>query len=291
MINPDRTRSNTVGQNSIIKGVALIAPFSLLLLTMILFGGPASRFFLGIFSGYEVYKQGPYTILNSEGESSPDWAANTLHQFTTQIVRNFGGQLHIQDPDPNTSGIKIYLLESSDELEKFGLQRMNRDLEHNGGYFLPSKREIALVLTGNREIDQQGLRHEMMHALMYLSRPEVEWPNWFSEGMATFFENSFSDGTDWHPGGLPATSPKKEDPIPLKELLKARGTEFTSEENQRFYQSARLLIEFLFRERRESLFNFYTRIWNEEGDSAFSKSFGDPSDLETEWRTYLKNRK
>ncbi len=272
------------------KGVALVAPFLLLLLTLILFGGSASRFFLGIFSGYEVYKEGPYTILNNQKGESPDWVANTLDQFTTQLVKHFGGSLRIEDPDPNTSGIKIYLLNSSDELEKFGLQRMNRDLEHNGGYFLPTKREIALVLTGNRKVDQQGLRHEMMHALMYLSRPDVTWPNWFSEGMATFFEASFSDETGWHPGGIPGTSSEREDPLPIKELLDARGKEFTSEENHRFYQSSRMLIEFLFREQREALFDYYNRIWNEEGPSAFSKSFGDPSALETKWQTYLKNQ-
>ena len=131
----------------------------------------------------------------------------------------------------------------------------------------------------------------MLHALMYLSRPETIWPRWFSEGMATFFEASRSDKNGWHPGGQPEERPAAGNTLPIKTILEARGTDFTSEDNRSFYHSARMLTEFLFVKRTNGFFQYYESLRTNEGESSFPKIFGDISTLEREWKTYLENRK
>ncbi len=259
---------------------------------ILFFSGPAvSKFFLGLFSGHEVHPKGAYTIMVSGESTDPSEVAETLDTFVNQMVGRYGEELHLVKPDPVTSGIKIYILESSDALETFGIQRMNHDLANNGGYFLPAKREIALVVTGNRTIDNRGLRHEMMHALMHLSRAETDWPNWFAEGMASFFEYSTEDADGWHPGGLIENRPRSGKIIPLKDLLGAGGENFTSEDNTLFYRSAQMLIEFLFTRHQEKLFAFYRKMRKGGGKEAFTDVFGDPILLENAWRAYMKQRK
>ncbi len=279
-----------MGRQAVAQGVALFSPFLLLLLVMILFGSRASRFIPGLFSGLDVHQEGAYTIYFTEGETDPGDAAKTLETFVVHIVGRYGEVLGMERLDPTTSGLKVYLLSSSDALEKFGLQRMNRDLANNGGYFLPAKREIALVLTGNRANDDRGLRHEMMHALMNFSAPEAPWPNWFSEGMASFFEYSSGEGEEWRPGGGPRDRPPAEETLPLKTLLHAGGGDFTSGNNHLFYRSAQMLVEFLFTERRTQLFVFYGRLRDGRGPDAFAETFGNQADLERAWRVYLENR-
>ena len=125
---------------------------------------------------------------------------------------------------------------------------------------------------------------------MHLSNPETTWPNWFAEGMASFFEHSIPDEMGWHPGGIPGKRSRNGAPIPLETLLGAGGRNFTSEDNKLFYHSAQMLVEFLFTLHREKLFEYYNRARNEEGEEAFSASFGNRGSLEKAWLDYLENR-
>ncbi len=274
----------------LIKGLALAIPF-VLILALLALGGPRfSRFFARVFAGpsYEDHLHGPFTIFGKKGSSEHETAAQVLMEFTDKMVEQYGAELRLEKPDAHHTPIAVYLLESQRELADHGFSELSSDLSNNGGYFLASKRKIALVVTHHPAADARGLRHEMMHALLALSRKSEPWPVWLDEGMASYFETRLKPDTPWHGQEAAAARPIAGEPLALADVLHSKSGDFTSEKNRLFYLSSHLLFAYLFERRWEKFVRFFQ---SGAGPDAFTQEFGEPRDVEREWHEYVRSRK
>lgn len=272
---------------------ALVVPFVTAYVLLAFFGDDLSRFFARLFAGsdYADERRGPFTIFAKRGSGQHAPAGDVLEEFTTHMVSNFGAPLKLERPQNGTSNLTIYLLQSHAELEKYGLTRLNSDLANNGGFFLSHKLEIALVLTGRPDIDARGLRHEMVHALMFLSDRNASWPSWIAEGMASYFEHSRMILGTWQPGGVPGDRPPTRSPRSIRELLEATSGAFTGEQNRSYYDSSHLLVAFLIERRREQYLQYYDLARKGPPTvEAFEGIFGTKLEaMEEEWRGWMKD--
>ncbi|MBI2899416.1 MAG: hypothetical protein HYY17_04480 [Planctomycetes bacterium] len=271
----------------LVKGGALVAPFLLIFALLALGGAGISRFFARLFagSGHVDRAYGPYVIFAKKGSGRHDAAARVVQEFVANMVGEYGKRLRIAEP-PAKPPIRIHLLDSHHELEERGLKSLNSDLANNGGFFLPPKLEIALVLTRHDADDERGLRHEMMHALMHLSRPDAPFPTWLSEGMASYFEHSRPVEGKWRAGGTSRDRPQLQNPLPLTQVLGARATDFMGEQNRSFYQSSHLLVAYLVEREPQKFFEFYDAVFR-GGDRATFEKFFDPQRTEEGWHRYV----
>lgn len=276
----------------LLKGGALVLPFLLIFASLALWGRDLSRFVSRLAAGsdYPEVEHGAFTVFAKKGSGQHDKAVLALDEFTTGMVSNFGAQLKLERPQRGPSTITLYLLESHTELEKYGLTRLNSDLANNGGFFLSQKLEIALVLTSNDAVNARGLRHELMHALMFLSDRNTTWPSWIAEGMASYFEHSRTINGTWQPGGTAADRPAVREPRKLRELLEASSGAFTGAQNRGYYESSHLLVAFLFERRREPFLRYYDLA--RKGATtveAFEGVFGPLDTVQEEWTAWMRD--
>ncbi|GEM_PF-5544713 len=276
----------------VLKAGALAAPFAVLYAVLALFGPSLSQGISRLFSprGYEVLERGPYVLHARKGSGNHDLAARTLDEFTDPMMSKFGSAFGFHRPERGTSPLTIYLLESREELKKFGLTRFNSDLANNGGYFDWAKLEIAFVLTGRRGDDERVLRHEMTHALMHLSHRDRVWPSWLAEGMASYFEHSRVVEGVWRPGGTPEDRPRNRPSLALARVLSAQDSDFSGAANADFYDSAHLLVAYLLEKESRKFQEYYGAVHQGTGAGSFERFF-DLAATEAAWHRWVRELK
>jgi len=287
-----------------VKTACLLGPLAAAVLGLHVFGEGLGRAALRLSAGsrYDTHDHGAFRIVVRRGSDYHEFAARTLGLFTDAMVRRHGGGLGLRAPDPSTSRVTVYLLESREDLQERGFTTAHADLKNNGGYFQPARLEIALLVSyadKDTTADRKALQHEMMHALMHLAAPRAAWSAWLSEGMAEYFENSRAELDPPVLGGYAKAHVDElreilqgPDRIALPDLLRLETADFRSARNRAAYRASHLLVAFLMESPAvRDRFPAYCGEERKDGPvlpQAFASIVGEPPEIEAAWRAWLK---
>ncbi len=286
------------------KLACLLGPLAAAVVALHAFGEGLNRASTRLLTGkkYGIHEYGAFRVIAARGSDYHRFAANALRLFTDAMIRRHGADLGLQAPDPATSRLTIYLLESREDFEERGLTTAHADLANNGGFFQPVKLEIALRVsspTRDTTADRRALQHEMMHALMHLAAPRAAWSPWLAEGLAEYFENSrpgqepplLGGHTEDHAAELREFFAGP-DRLSVEDLLGLDAAAFGAETNRAAYRACHLLVSFLLESpAHRDAFLAYYREEMKEGPvppRAFASIVGDPGEIDRAWRAWLK---
>ncbi len=188
--------------------------------------------------------------------------------------------------------IRVYCFNTKEAYEAYVQKSLGRKPSTPFGFYLSGERKMVMnISTGTGT-----LAHELVHPLLGEDFPGV--PSWFNEGFASLFEQSDTkrDGTivgkpNWRLPGLQRAL-KKDELMPLEDVLKTTSTEFYSDTTGLHYAVARYLCYWL--QEKGLLLKFY-KAWKESrkddanGIATLEKVTGVKlAEFEKTWREFVR---
>lgn len=221
-------------------------------------------------------------------------------------------------PQPETYKIIAFMYGREERFEQ--LKREVEAFEWSQGFYNPYGLLAFHMQMPSNESLLSTMFHEATHAFMdrYLARPGVVFPRWLGEGFAEYVGNSQVKNGELVPGktarsesyrgswgarrgaslarlsvGEVKSAIRKGEGLTIADLIDADGDEFYGDKRQMFYPTAWLLVHFLRHGREEWTSDRFSKLllYVAEGYPApevMRELYGDPSELETEFRDYVK---
>ena len=283
-----------------LKILSLILPFIMIYLLLFIFG--------------ETLVQAHRWARDFETHPSKDFefVVSTELGFISETLRDYEDRLnwfkqefHLKYKDlfhlvPMDNRIPIWFCKNHEELVKYGWKTLHQDLTHNGGFYDPVNRRIAIVSRRGVEADEDSLFHEMTHAILDLGTTgDPQWSAWLNEGLAQYFEGSIYnqqlgrlDSKSVHTVKAMLDGDHATPFIPLARLIESSESPFTSDENAPYYAESHLLVYYLLTTHSPQ-FSLYIMEERKPGralPSMFEQCFGPLDALEREFKEYVRSR-
>lgn len=218
--------------------------------------------------GYEnVGIFGPFLLFARPDNQAAKDAVAILDRFTSAVVAEYGGPLHLK---PGGDRTEVIVFSDQSDLEVFGREELGSDFEYNGGFYLPAWRTIGVVGSAYPAQLVGPLAHEGTHMMLdfWVDASGPDWSRWFDEGVATYFEASDFRGPGIRLGGVKSGILRRAREAvaanawpPLEKLFAAPAAAWESEENGLYYSEAAMLVHLLLEGRggalRERFFAWY----------------------------------
>lgn len=284
-------------KTAIHKVVVLLIPFFIGFIFLRVFGENIYRWRkLSTLGEDSIVETSRYYTIFSHKDLNYEHLKTIIDDFTMAFYKEYRDKFKLKDFSKRVS---IMLLKNDAELQKYAERQLQQDLTFNDGYYNPIKAEIAIVMRDNMVLNLKGLFHEITHAIFDQSAESPEWSYWLSEGLATYFAESKIEGKNAWLGGLDEEYCKvvknTEYFIPLRKLLEANPTKFTSEENRYYYAESHILVYFLLEYNGGKYRDkFYQYILEEKKPGAssplkFEAIIGNIDEIEKEWIKFIKD--
>ena len=230
-----------------------------------------------------------------------------IDRFASRYGEAFGGL------KPPSNRIRLTLFRNHTEFKQFARSTLRMDLSNNGGYCDAANQEIVLVLSkvghdfsgimgsqhspdrpgldmpSREEADVMAMRHELVHYMIERGGGDFgsQAAPWLSEGLAGIFE--MPDPGDGNPPELAvwaqvilATTSK---PLPIKTIVTATPEAFRGASNLVIYSFSSLLVRFLWREDKQTLFSYVRAMRDGEkaGWNRFKSHFEFNGEMSKRW--------
>ena len=225
---------------------------------------------------YPTRPHAPYLIHVPRRGDSDLLAARVLRDFAERSVQTHGAALGLHAP---AQPVHVYLFESELDAQRFGPPGAEL-LKENEGLYDPARRAIAVRMEAKLQLQPvtAALQAAAARLLLHDAAPAGMSP-WLLEGLLGRIEGAPAGDLYRQGGDLPK----------IKEILEARESDF-QKQTPSLVRGARLLVACL-EDKRPQEFSSYYREEQQGGPGrpgAFHDRFGDPADLELEWKDWLR---